>query len=178
MPNFLLAILPPNKISNEIVALQKEIEAQFGAVHAQKVPPHITIIPPFEATESQIEDFAETFKVFLAKTVFANIKIHLDNFQRFESRTLFVDVAKNEAFEKLCKEIKLLFHQQKIIKQKMDKHFFVPHITLANKDLKKRSFNACWNLFTNREYQQQFKLYEFSILRQNGKHWKVHESIR
>lgn len=103
--------------------------------------------------------------------------IELDNFQRFESRTLFVDVAKNEAFEGFCKALKLLFNQQKIIKQRAEKHYFVPHITLANKDITKRDFKKAWEIFKDRVYQRGFTLKEISILELKGGVWKLVDSI-
>jgi 2'-5' RNA ligase len=164
MPKYFIAILPPISISNEIIEFQKEIELHFGAVHAQKAPPHITAIPPFSCTIEKLEEFKKTLLPFLADKSLDNVIIHLDNFQRFESRTLFIDIAKNEKFEKFCKELKLFFNSQKIIKQRIEKHYFVPHITLANKDIKKRDFKLVWEHFKNREYQRNFSLESLAVL--------------
>ena len=86
-------------------------------------------------------------------------------------------MAKNETFEKLCKELKLLFNQQKIIKQRVEKHFFVPHITLANKDLKKRDFKTVWLDFKDRKYQRHFELNRLSVLELVGEKWKIKTEI-
>ncbi|MFT5665844.1 MAG: 2'-5' RNA ligase [Vicingaceae bacterium] len=177
MPKYFFAILPSTIILNEIIDFQKEIEASFGSVHAQKTPPHVTIIPPFHCEEEQLQDFIEKISLFLNDTSIINLKIHLVNFQRFEGRTLFIDIAKNESFEKLCKGLKLLFNQQKIIKQRVEKHFFIPHITIANKDIKKRDFKVAWEDFKARKYQRSFGLESLAVLELIEKKWEVKTTV-
>lgn len=177
MPKYLIAVLPPSAISKEIIELQKEVESRFGSSHAQKAPPHITVIPPFDCSAEKITEFVAELIRFLNDNPTVDIIIELNNFQRFESRTLFVDVAKNEAFEGFCKAIKLLFNQQKIIKQRVEKHYFVPHITLANKDITKRDFKQAWEIFKERVYQQNFSLKEISILELKNEGWKLIDCI-
>ena len=92
--------------------------------------------------------------------------------------TLFVDVAKNDEFEMLCKELKILFNQQKIIKQRVEKHYFVPHITIANKDIKKRDFKVAWENFKEREYQREFSLKSLVVLKLIEKQWTVMNEIQ
>jgi len=178
MPSYFLAILPPSEISKEIMAFQKEIEESFGAKHAQKVPPHLTVVPPFDASEIQVSTFTRNLQSFLKTEAVNDIELCLDNFQRFESRTLFVDVAENERLEKLCKDIKLLFNQEKIINQRVEKHFFVPHITLANKDLKKRAFNQLWEEYRERKYQRSFIFTEITVLKKEEEMWVVNQSVK
>jgi len=177
MPKYFLALIPPASISNEIIAFQKEIEAQFGAIHAQKAPPHITVIPPFNCEQEKLNSFIIELKGFLMSSHYSDITIALDNFQRFESLTLFVDVAKNEAFEKFCKAVKLLFKQQKIIKQRVEKHYFIPHITIANKDIKKRDFKQAWEVFKERSYRQSFRLSELYVLELKNGTWGISNCI-
>lgn len=172
---FFIAILPPDAILNEVVAFQKEIEKAYGSKHAQNAPPHITIIPPFEATVVEVE----TLIGVLSKSNLDNnsIDIHLDGFQNFDHRTLFVDIAKNEALERFCKAVKQLFNQQKIIPQRVEKHFFVPHITIANKDLKKKDFKLALLEFKQRDYQRKFLLNEMVILRFEDRKWELYKKI-
>ena len=177
MPRYLLCIIPPPTINSEIIGFQQEIENDFGAIHAQNAPPHITIIPPFDCTSEKLEQFKLTLKDYLKSRETQKIIIQLDGFQRFESRTLFVDVAKNEAFKQFCKSIKQLFNRQKIIKYREEKHFFVPHITLANKDLKKRDFKLAWEKFKSREYQENFKLDSLVMLQHDGNKWQIDKLI-
>ena len=178
MPKYFLAVLSPLTILEEIIGFQKEIEETFGSIHAQKTPPHITVIPPFDCEEKKLHAFTEKAITFLNDMSIMNIKVELDNFQRFEGRTLFVDVAKNETFEKLCKELKLLFSKQKIIKQRIEKHYFIPHITIANKDIKKRDFKVAWENFKEREYRREFSLKSLVVLKLIEKQWTVMNEIQ
>lgn len=178
MPKYFIAVLPPELISIEIKSYQKEVEKDFAAVHAQKAPPHITVIPPFDCSLEKIKEFSSNLKLYFNNKSTIDIHIKLDNFQRFESRTLFVDVAKNVSFEKLCKELKMLFNQQKIMKQRIEKHYFIPHITLANKDIKKRNFKVAWLDFKNRTYERVFKLEYMSVLELKDGKWELHKTIK
>jgi 2'-5' RNA ligase len=177
LPRYFIAILPPTNISHDVLSFQQQIEQEFQAVHAQKVPPHITIIPPFESDKEKLELFIHKLNVFLNEQKEQAIEIQLSGFQHFANRTLFVDVAKNVAFETFCKALKLLFNQQKIIKQRAEKHFFIPHLTIANKDLKKRDFKTAWEYFKKVNYEGSFKLNAISILQHDGEKWNTFKSI-
>ncbi len=177
MELWLLAILPPQIISKEILNIQKEIEEKYAAIHAQKAPPHITVIPPFKCEEKKLNSFIKGLSNFLVQSNMQKTRIHLDSFQHFESRTIFVDVAKNEKLLGLCKAIKLTFNSYKLIKQRVEKHYFVPHITIANKDLKKRDFKTAWQEFKSRSYQQAFDLETISLLRFNNGKWTVSKTF-
>lgn len=173
---YFIAVLPPSEIATEIIAFQKEIEVKYGATHAQKAPPHITLVPPFDAKKEVIMKLIE--KVRRLQLEEKVIEIKLDNFQSFDHRTLFVDVARNEQFEHFCKSIKRLFNEQKIIPQRIEKHFFVPHITLANKDLKKKDFKLAEQVFKEKQFNRSFPLQELAILKFVEKKWKIFEPIK
>ena len=172
----MLAILPPKHISDQIIGFQKELEVKFGAVHVQKVLPHITVIPPFDCEEQLAKDFIENLKGFLSSFDKKHL-IHLDDFQQFDMKTLIVDVAKNVPFERWCKEIKLFFNSQKIIKQRQEKHFFVPHITIANKDIKKRDLKLAWAEFKARKFQETFLLETLTLLKLED-NWREKDAIK
>ena len=177
MPRYLIAILPPADILHEVIRFQQQIEQKFHATHAQKVPPHITIIPPFECEAEKLEVFIPALQAFLHKKTQQVIEIRLNGFQHFASRTLFISCDKNEAFDFFCKAIKQLFNQQKIIKQREEKHFFIPHITLANKDLKKSDFKIVWAYFKNMSYERSFQLNAITILQYDGNRWKTDQTL-
>ena len=176
MPRYFAAIIPPEHIKSEILSFQKEIEVSFGATHAQKATPHITVIPPFETTIESLLRLREKIVHQLPELSSEKITIQLNGFQIFDSRTLFVDVEKDELFEQFCKKLKLLFYQERIVKQKEEKHYFVPHITIANKDLKKKDFKLAWEHFKGREYKRRFELEAIHFLRLESK-WEVHERV-
>jgi 2'-5' RNA ligase len=171
----MIVVVPPKLISEEIIGFQKEIEVKYGAIHAQNVVPHITIIPPFDCEQEKCEEFISSIMQFISSKE-SILEIHLDNFQQFDMKTLIVDIAKNVSFERWCKELKLLFNQHKLIKQRVEKHFFVPHITIANKDIKKSNFKLAWLEFKHREFQAKFKLENLSILVKNEK-WETFDNL-
>lgn len=177
MPKYFIAVLPPSSVAAEIIGFQKEIEELFGAKHAQKAPPHITVIPPFDCNLEKLQKLIRSIDNLINDKSIIDIHLKIDNFQRFEGRTLFADIAKNETFEKFCKELKLLFNQQKIIKQRVEKHYFVPHITIANKDIKKRDFQAAWTMFQDKKFQRDFTLQNLIVLELTDGAWKPFRTI-
>ena len=82
MHKYFLAILPPEKIATEIVAFQKEIEDEFGAIHAQKTPPHITIIPPFECAPEKLPELTSMLALFLKEKATDDDVIEADRAER------------------------------------------------------------------------------------------------
>ncbi len=105
------------------------------------------------------------------------MQIQLDDFQQFNSKTLFVDVAKNPTFEAFCKSTKLLFYHLRLVKYKDEKHFFVPHITIANKDLKKTDFKLAWLGFLQRKYQRNFDVLSLHLLVFEDGKWQEQKEI-
>ncbi len=177
MPKFFLAILPPDFISKEIIQIQKELGSLYLNDHSQKAPPHITIIPPFECDEEKLENFINSLPSFFLQKEYKDMSIQLNNYYFFDSRTLFIDVDRNESLIKLRREIKILFNQNRIIKGIEEKYDFLPHITIANKNINKREFIRLWESFRGRKFQASFTLKEMTLLKFEKDSWITYKIV-
>lgn len=176
MQRWFIAILPPSNISNEIISFQEELREQYGFSHALKTPPHLTIIPPFEASINQIDSFSTQ----LQDSHLPPFSLILDGFQAFHPRVIFVDVAQNQELRTFTKHVKSLFAAEKIVSNKGEKHSFIPHITIANRDLNNKHFKEIFPLFKTRPYNASFQVSSlYLLLKEKGSgSWKRFREIK
>ncbi len=173
MAKFFLAILPPQKVSDEIISFQKELAAEYGFYHALKTAPHLTVIPPFECEEEKLLELSSLVK----KQNFHSLSIKLNGFQAFVPRVLFVDVQRNEGLHFLQRKIRQMLIEEKMISKRMSKHEYVPHITLANRDLTNKTFKQIFPHFQNRNFQAVFQQNSITLLKHNGMSWETKEDL-
>ncbi|MBL4707429.1 MAG: 2'-5' RNA ligase family protein [Flavobacteriales bacterium] len=167
MKRWFFAILPSSKVSSEIIEFQRELKTQYGFSHALKTPPHLTIIPPFTATIDQIESLFTKIR----NESLTPFSIQLDGFQAFHPRVLFVDVMHNPDLIGFRKRIKSIFVSEKIIPNKGEKHFFTPHITIANRDLNNKTFKQIFPTFKNRKFLAAFEVRSIFLLQHTDGKW-------
>lgn len=177
MSKYFLAILPPKHISNEIIEMQKEIAVEYSSTHSLNSPPHITIIPPFECDSDQLENCIMNLPAFFEEGKYSNLEIVLNNFQYFDFRALFIDVDKNDLLFELRREVKILFNKKGIIRGRAEKHDFLPHITIANKFIRKREFKRLWQDFKDKKYSSNFILKEMILLEFKEGKWIIYKSV-
>jgi len=64
-PLFFVALLPPEDLQREISAFKKHIANTWGACHALKSPPHITLQPPFDWPENELASLKNASPILL-----------------------------------------------------------------------------------------------------------------
>jgi 2'-5' RNA ligase len=171
-PLYFIGITPPVEIQTEITRYKEYFRDKYGAGHALKSPPHITLVPPFrfpETTErkliSELSHFAESEKVFT---------IELENFNAFEPRVIFVNVKSNERLIHLYKTISdfASSHWNLPFDGKKTRHFNA-HITLAFRDLSRTDFYDAWQEFKTKEIKYEFTAEGITLFKHNGKKWEI-----
>ncbi len=177
MHQWFLAILPNEKVSKEIIAFQQELATNYGFQHALKTPPHITIIPPFSCNYDRVQLFTDQIPLLNTLEQVRSFEIRLNGFQAFHPRVIFVDIERNDALLNIAKQVKLLFYQSRIKANRGEKHFFTPHITIANRDLNNKTFKSIYKDFQLRTYQATFQVKSIFLLRKESKTWQVAEEI-
>ena len=55
------------------------------------------------------------------------------------------------------------------------KRGFTPHMTVANRDLKRDRFSEAWSQYERRSLQAMFQVTQLTLLRHNGKCWKIEQ---
>jgi 2'-5' RNA ligase len=54
---------------------------------------------------------------------------------------------------------------------------FLPHLTLAFRDLKKPMFAKAWEEFEHKDYAGEFSVENFVLLKHNGKIWEIFQEF-
>jgi 2'-5' RNA ligase len=104
---------------------------------------------------------------------FPSLIIQTDDFACFKPRTLFVAVHSNELLDALKAKADLFFGKNPGLKIKTDTRPFHPHITIANRDLSKKSFATAWPYFQQQSFQETMTIERLSLLRHNGQIWEI-----
>ena len=85
---YFIAIVPPEKIQQEITELKKVIANRFGSSHALNAPPHITLHMPFRWKDKKVDKLWHT--IHEINDQLKPFEIELKEFDFFEPRVVFV----------------------------------------------------------------------------------------
>lgn len=164
---YFIGLLPPAIIQQEVTAFKQQALDRFKTGHALTSAPHITLIPPFRSARtdfSAMAEFASEQKVF---------EIHLNGFNRFDQKVIFVDVVSNPKLNTIQKELELYAHYYLGVVPEYQP--FHPHITVAFKDLKRPAFPEVWAYFSEQTYDRTFAANTLALFKYNGKAWDISE---
>lgn len=166
---YLIALLPPKEICEEIKAFKEEMKDRFNAKHALKLPAHITLQRPFwiepqneKALKQNLHHFAKNQNP---------IKIKLNGFGNFPPRVIFVKIENHKEMIQMQSELQKTLPPyifQNINQRQTKIH---PHITLATRDLQESVFPIAWNVFQNRKYAASFTIDNVVLFKHTGKIW-------
>lgn len=176
---FFIALLPPADVqakANEIKGIMRD---RYGSEAAFRSPPHITLIAPFEWLPSQLPQLARELKSFAAVT--APLPITLDGFAAFAPHVIYINVLKSA--ELMAIQPALLEHMEaelEFVSPRDRKRSFVPHLTVAFRDLKPAMFRKAWSVFQYQEIHFDFTVHQLTLLIHDGKRWlaKEHYPLR
>ena len=171
MQMYFIAVVLPEELDEKVLEYKKRMFEIYGCKVGLKSPAHITIAPPYWMENSLEEELISNVNSF-ASTI-NEFTIDSNNFSAFKPRTIFIDVRKNDALEKVKKESDAFFKQHSKFGIKIETRPFHPHITIATRDLRKSAFYEAWEIFKDRIFQKQFIAEGLSILRHNKKNWDV-----
>ncbi|MCO4293375.1 2'-5' RNA ligase family protein [Solitalea sp. MAHUQ-68] len=177
---YLLAILPNELISNEIIAWKELFATKYNATYGLKVLPHITLKPPFVLKESFINTLISELRHF-TKHEFS-FKINLEGFGFFTGKKSDVVYVKltdtsnlHQFYERL---VTFLNNQSMSILHLEPSARYTPHLTIAYRDLSLEARKMAWLEFENLNYVRTFDVSEFHLLKHDGKHWRAHTSFK
>lgn len=168
---YFIAIVLPRLLNEKIMQYKNFMLEKFGCKVGLKSPAHITIVPPF-----WMEDEKEAALLTAVDSISKDVRpfeVVTDNFSVFKPRTIFVAIVPNERLN----EVKILsdnfFKQRPNYKIKTDNRPFHPHITIATRDLHKKSFYEAWTIFESKVFKEEWMATGLSVLKHNKKNWDV-----
>jgi 2'-5' RNA ligase len=168
---YLIALMPPDEISQQITLIKKDFCEKYSSTHALKSPAHITLQMPFSRSEED-EKIISGFLSGFSKPIQA-FKIELSGFGHFEKRVIFIDIKSNDALHQLYSNLQKDLLSNKIIIEKEQSHHFHPHITVAHRDLIGENFSKAWNAYKNAMFEDSFEAGKIFLLKHNFKFWEV-----
>ncbi|RPD48708.1 2'-5' RNA ligase family protein [Hymenobacter sediminis] len=172
---YLVALLPPEPIRSEMWALKQEVHQRTGSRNAINLLPHITLVPPLRQPPEFDAKAAETLREFAAGQLACPIR--LENFAWFQSRTLYVHVAEAEAVQRLHAAL-YQWCATRLPEVPAPTRPFVPHVTLATRDLPPAQVPTLRAEFAQRTYAATAVWNELVLFRHDGHKWQARETLQ
>lgn len=172
---FFVALLPPSDVQAQANEVKGVMRDRFDSKAAFRSPPHITLQAPFEWPVSAVAHLQDS----LSKFAYAHspIPITLDGFSAFAPHVICINVVKSAALMDI--QPKLLSHLESdlsLISKQDRRRTYVPHMTVAFRDLKPNMFRKAWAEFQRQEFHADFTVNRLTLLVHNGKLWQEKES--
>lgn len=168
---YFIALVLPEDLNQKILKYKNMMLEKYNCKVGLKSPAHITLIPPFWMDEekeqqllSDVDRISLTIESFLIET---------NNFSAFKPRTIFVAVKDNRQLDTVKKLADDFFKNNSYYDIKTDTRPFHPHITIATRDLLKKSFFEIWPWFEEKKFVEAWNAEGISVLRHNKKNWDV-----
>lgn len=175
LKRFFIALLPPEDVQIRANEIKRVMRDQYASKAAFRSPPHITLLAPFEWPISELPRLANTLARFA--TVQTDVPITLDGFGAFSPHVIYVNVIKSDRLMSI--QPALLSHLEEqigLVSDRDHNRSFVPHLTVAFRDLKPSMFRKAWSVFQHHEIHFDFTVSQLSLLIHDGKRWIVKEN--
>jgi 2'-5' RNA ligase len=168
---YFIALVPEGKIQEEATKLKEEMRELFNIKYSLKSPPHVTIKMPFTYNELKEERLVGKLGRFFDQ--YASFELCFKGFGHFGRRVIFLDVKPSqelnrlqEALNKYCKsELKLVNELSDIA--------FHPHMTIAFKDVKPKSFDVYWKHIQSKHFNAFYPVQDIALLKRREGKWEV-----
>lgn len=155
--------------------LTRTLSRRFSVVPLhEKVPPHMTVKIPFEASDDEIRDVERVLRSF-ARTRAAE-PFFISGFGHFGFRTIYLNVEKSERTVALARGC------LSAMKKNLPWLSFGPlegnklHASIA-RFLSRRQFLRIWKLLGGLKPSFQSTFDNIAILKKDGSHWDIHTRI-
>ncbi len=168
---YFVAILCPPEIEKKVHQYKTWMMEHFGCRVALRSPAHITLVPPFWLNENKEDRLLEILDSFQADI--PTVSIRLSDFSHFSNRVIFIRVLHDEHLDNLKQEAVKIFSNDMGEMIKPDDRPFVPHVTIANRDLKPGDFVKAWARFSKMHWEDGFITNEIVLLKLGDMGWKV-----
>jgi 2'-5' RNA ligase len=168
---YFIALVCPEEINQQVLKWKLWMKEKFGCEVALRSPAHITLVPPCWMKPELEDNLRNALSKF--STTQNRLAIYLTNFSNFKPRVIFVDLVQNAGLENLQNELFRFLLAEGSYPFRKDERPFHPHITIATRDLHKKSFHEAWEHFKEKKYEAQWPVQGVALLRHNKKNWDV-----
>jgi 2'-5' RNA ligase len=171
MNMYFIALIAPEDINRQVLKWKLWMKERYRCEAALKSQAHITLVPPFWMNPELENKLADSLIEFqLTQNCFI---LQLNHFAHFKPKVIFINVVPNDRLTKLKDDLSgFLFKKSEFPLKKEDRPFH-PHVTIATRDLRKKSFYEAWEYFKEKKFEAQWRAHGVSLLRHNKKNWDV-----
>jgi 2'-5' RNA ligase len=168
---YFMALVTPKEVNEDVLKWKQFMKEHYECAVALRSPAHITLIPPFWMEERLEQNIEKSIHSFSQQQ--DPFEIRLENFAAFKPRVIYVDVVPGEALSNLHLQLHDHLIETGLFPIKKEERPYHPHVTIATRDLRKKSFNEAWNIFKEKKYEASWVTNGISLLRHNQKKWEV-----
>jgi len=172
---YFIALLPDEELRQTIHRMKLDFRDRFGAKHALKSPPHITLQMPVKRSWEEEGRISQHLRKFASEL--SSIDISLKGFGAFPKRVIYIDVANPDPIRQVHQKLRKLLRDQLDFEPNETEGRFNPHITLATRDLNDETFEQAWPQYQKRSFVHIFRADAITLLRHNGKFWDVYQNF-
>lgn len=172
MSLYLLALLLPEPLHSAVWNLKQEIHLRTGSRNAVRLPPHITLLPPLRQSAAFATGMLPLLARFAARQTACAFQ--LENFAWFQDRTLYVRVTQDAGLQQLHAALYAQLRLELPVVPQPQRPF-VPHVTLATRDLPPELVSGLRQEFTRRTYKAAGWLQELAFFHHDGQQWQETE---
>jgi 2'-5' RNA ligase len=183
---YFIALLPPQEMLDYANQVRQYFSDRYDSRKACSSPPHITLIPPFhwpqspDTLQQTLTSFAQTTTAF---------PITLSGFGSFPQNVIYINVRQSPPLLTLqstlaaqCRET--LGLTSRYSDQTTDRPF-VPHMTVAFRDLTTENFHNAWQEFEAKplglknqsDQSYQFLCDRLTLLKYDGQQWQFYWDV-
>lgn len=172
LQRFFIALVPPPELQTVVNDIKGYFADHYGSRKAFNSPPHITLQPPFDWDDDDIDRLSDGMRQFAADM--GQVAIALRNFGAFPPKVIYVDVVQTTALMTLQKDLAALMVSNYGL---TEQHYpqFCPHMTVAFRDLTKPAFTQAWPKFQTQPFTADFMACHITLLRHNGQQWQIYQ---
>jgi 2'-5' RNA ligase len=167
---YFIAIMLPSHLNEKVLKYKNLMLEKYNCQVGLKSPAHITLVPPFWMEDEKEEQLISDINS-LSRDLHP-FQVSTNNFSAFSPRTIFIAVSPNDQLAEIKKRSDFFFKSNSY-HIKIETRPFHPHITIATRDLFKKSFHEIWPWFAEKKFEEEWIADGLSLLRHNKKNWDV-----
>lgn len=171
-----VALLPPPAVQEVANQVKQYFSDRYASHAAQKSPPHITLQPPFQWPWEQVASLEQSLADFAQQQL--ALPVTLEGYGAFPPRVIYIHV--HATPELRAMQAALQTHLAPILGQiepTEQSRPFVPHMTVAFRDLTKPNFRQAWAEFADRSLHVEFVVAHLTLLLHDGQCWTVYREF-
>ncbi len=168
---YFVALVPAPPLYDELMTIKEDFRQRYHSKAALRSPPHITLYMPFKWRPER----EGRLRAALDRTagLHAPFPVQLTGFGAFPPRVIYVQVAENPPLNALQAAVLQTARQQWKLNLPVTARPFVPHLTVAFRDLRKTAFQLAWEEYRHKLFEACFEAEDVCLLRHDGQRWQV-----